>query len=101
MMQNKNTDIDKVLIQFRPDERRAVALDGDVLAGECTYQKSEGFWVIDHTRVPQAYGGRGIAQRLVEEILGQAKSRGIKIDAQCSYAYKVLKELDPGVLAGE
>lgn len=90
-----------IIIDFRPEENRSVALDGEVMAGECTFLEEEDRWIIDHTRVQPAYGGQGIAQKLVEEVLSQAKARGKKIEAQCSYAYKVIQEEEPQILVGE
>ena len=89
-----------ISIQHRPEEKRVVALDGEKLIGECTYQEGEGFWVVEHTRVQPDYGGRGIARQLVDEVLAQAMAQGKKIEAQCTYAYKVLQEEEPQILVG-
>ena len=90
----------EISIQYRPEEKRVVALDGEKPVGECTYRETEGFWVVEHTRVQPDYGGRGIARQLVDEVLAQAKAQRKKIEAQCTYAYKVLQEEDPQILVG-
>ena len=87
-----------IQIKYLEEEKRAVAMDEEQMAGECTYVEADGRWIIEHTRVKPEYGGRGIAKLLVEEILNQAKAQGKKIEAQCSYAYKVLKEEAPQIL---
>ena len=48
--------------------------------------------VLEHTEVPEALGGRGIAARLVRAALGRATSSGEIVVPECEYAYKWLKE---------
>jgi predicted GNAT family acetyltransferase len=42
-------------------------------------------WVVDHTLVPTAIGGRGIAARLVEALIEDARKDGATIIPACSY----------------
>jgi len=42
--------------------------------------------VIEHTFVPPAMRGHGVAQQLVEAIVADARSFGFRIVPQCSYA---------------
>lgn len=39
----------------------------------------------DHTLVPAEIGGRGIAARLVDRLVGDAREQGFRIIPQCSY----------------
>jgi uncharacterized protein len=41
--------------------------------------------VAEHTLVPPAIGGRGVAGQLVEALIADARTHGFKIDPQCSY----------------
>ncbi len=41
--------------------------------------------VADHTLVPPAIGGRGVAARLVEALVADARAQGFRIDPTCSY----------------
>ncbi len=41
--------------------------------------------VADHTLVPPAIGGRGVAARLVEALVADARAEGFRIDPACSY----------------
>lgn len=41
--------------------------------------------VATHTLVPPPIAGRGIAARLVEAMVADAREQGFKIDPQCSY----------------
>lgn len=41
--------------------------------------------VAEHTLVPREIGGRGVAARLVEALVADARSQHFTIDPQCSY----------------
>lgn len=49
------------------------------------YSKHDGVWSADSTRVPEAYGGRGIAGELVEALVAAAREADVKIRPACSY----------------
>ena len=53
---------------------------------EMTFRKDEsGTITIDHTGVPPAYEGRGIAAKLVNKAVADAREQGFKITPVCSY----------------
>jgi predicted GNAT family acetyltransferase len=53
---------------------------------EMTYKKSgDGPMVIDHTGVPPAFEGRGIALQLVKAAIADARSEQFKITPVCPY----------------
>ena len=53
---------------------------------EMTFSKSgTGPLVIDHTGVPREFEGRGIAAKLVNAAIADARSEGFKIQPVCSY----------------
>lgn len=53
---------------------------------EMTFRKAEdGTITIDHTGVPRAYEGRGIAAKLVNKAVADAREQGFKIMPVCSY----------------
>lgn len=53
---------------------------------EMTFRKAEnGTITIDHTGVPPEYEGRGIAARLVNKAVADAREQGFKITPVCSY----------------
>lgn len=54
--------------------------------GYVDYETGDGRIVITHTVVPKEIGGRGIAGELVKEALEFARSEGLKVVPQCSYA---------------
>jgi predicted GNAT family acetyltransferase len=53
---------------------------------EMTFRKeADGTIIIDHTGVPPEYEGRGIAARLVNRAIADAREQGFKITPLCSY----------------
>ena len=77
-------------IKFESQEHCAAAYDGDQQIGVCQYEVSEGSWCIFHTYTDPAYGGKGIARKMVELIASEAEASGIEPTATCWYAKKVL-----------
>ncbi|MGV8955011.1 MAG: GNAT family N-acetyltransferase [Cypionkella sp.] len=53
---------------------------------EMTYRKTaDGVMSITHTGVPPEFGGRGIAAKLVNAAIADARAEGFKIEPLCSY----------------
>lgn len=65
-------------------EYRAAVAGSDHI-GRLTYQRSGKTLVADHTLVPSEIGGKGVAARLVEALIADARASGDKIDPKCSY----------------
>jgi len=62
------------------------AVEGESAEGVLTWREAApGVVVADHTLVPGAIGGRGVAARLVEALVAEARERGWKIVPACSY----------------
>ena len=74
------------------ENNRSLAYDGDKQVGECDYEENESGRIIYHTEVIPGYEGKGIAKRLVYKVLEAADKKGVKIDATCSYAKKIITE---------
>lgn len=73
-----------------------VDVGGERLA-EMTYTRpSEGRAVIDHTKVSDRLGGRGVGKRLVVAGVEWARRTGTKITPHCSYARAVIQK-DPSL----
>ncbi|MEP0189235.1 MAG: GNAT family N-acetyltransferase [Erythrobacter sp.] len=45
-----------------------------------------------HTVVPRSIGGRGVAARLVDRLVADAREHGFKVDPQCWYVAKKFDE---------
>lgn len=55
-------------------------------AGCLTYTRSsEQEWCIDHTKVEADFGGQGVGQQLIEEVLWEARQNKIKLYPSCSF----------------
>ena len=78
-------------IVFEPEHFRSAAYDGERRVGVAEFDVQDGRWVITHTEVDPAYGGQGIARRLIEVLIEAARSSGAKIVPVCSYAEKMMR----------
>ena len=58
---------------------------GSEAIGRLTYQRRGNTLVADDTQVPPEIGGRGVAAKLVEALVADARAAGDKIVPQCSY----------------
>ena len=78
-------------IVFEPEHFRSAAYDGETRVGVAEFDAQDGRWSITHTEVDPAYGGQGIARRLIEELIEAARRDGAKIVPVCSYAEKMMR----------
>lgn len=54
--------------------------------GEMTYRRlAPGLVAIDHTGVPRQYRGKGLAEKLVQAAIADARAEGGRIVPLCSY----------------
>jgi uncharacterized protein len=59
--------------------------------GRLTYVRRANVLTAEHTLVPPEIGGRGIAAKLVEALIADARAGGWKIEPQCSYVDAAFK----------
>ena len=81
-------------IEFIKKDNKAIAYDDNKKIGECVYETSDNVWNIIHTEVDNTYQGQGIAKKLVECIIENAKKENKKLIASCSYAKILLERLN-------
>ena len=81
-------------IVWEAGTRRSAAYDGEKCVGFAEIEDEDGRRVITHTEVDPAYGGQGIARRLIEEVIAAARRDGAKIVPLCSYAAKMMRRTD-------
>ena len=81
-------------IRYEVEHGRSAAYDGENRVGIAEFEDADGRWVITHTEVDPAYGGQGIARRLIEEVIAAARRDGAKIVPLCSYAAKMMRRTD-------
>jgi predicted GNAT family acetyltransferase len=60
-------------------------LAGSTAIGRLTWTARGDVRIAEHTLVPREIGGRGIAARLVEALVADARNQHFTIDPQCSY----------------
>lgn len=65
-------------------EYRAHVAGSDVI-GRLTWTMRDGARVAEHTLVPKEIGGRGVAGKLVEALIADARAKGFRIVPECSY----------------
>lgn len=80
-----------VEIKFDEKKKQSIAYDNNIKIGECDFIELEESWNIIHTEVSNLYQGQGIARKLVECIIENAKKCNKNIIADCSYANKVIE----------
>jgi uncharacterized protein len=68
-----------------------IYLDG-VRVGLANYFERDGVTVIPHTETLPAYGGRGLASRLVTYALDDIRSRGGKVEPVCPFVADYLRK---------
>ena len=78
-------------IKFEKENNRAVAYDNKTTIGECVFIEDGEYWNIVHTEVSSLYQGQGIARKLVEKVIENAKINDRKIMADCSYAKRIIE----------
>ena len=88
------TPKDPISIVFEADARRSAAYKDEELIGGCEFCLKDEKWVITHTGVRPAYGGQGIARRLVTCVIEAARANQVKIVPLCSYAKKLMEGKD-------
>lgn len=79
------------MIKIKFEENKSVAYDDDKKIGECDFIEENDTWNIIHTEVDNTYQGQGIAKKLVECVIENAKKQNKNIIADCSYAKRVLE----------
>ena len=80
-------------IKFDKQNNKSVAYDNNNQIGECDFIETEEYWNIVHTEVSALYQGQGIARKLVENIIENAKKYNKNLISDCSYAKKVLDKI--------
>lgn len=68
-------------------------VEGVNATGELTWRaQGEGVRIATHTGVPRELRGQGIAGRLVDALIADAREKGFKIVPACSYVAKQFDE---------
>ncbi|WP_237089544.1 GNAT family N-acetyltransferase [Nocardioides dokdonensis] len=79
-----------ITVRDNREKNRYEIHDGDQLAGFTDYKLTSAKIAFTHTEVDPAFGGRGLARRLVEFGLDDARERGLAVLPFCPYVRKVI-----------
>lgn len=60
-------------------------VEGSAYLGRLTWVTRDGARVAEHTIVPEQIGGRGVAGKLVEALIADARDQNFKVVPECSY----------------
>jgi predicted GNAT family acetyltransferase len=85
------SDSDDVSVIHDEAARRFVVGSGDEVA-LLQYRESPGRITFLHTEVPEAFRGRGIAQRLAHAGLEHARARGLEVIPLCPFVRAYLEK---------
>lgn len=80
------------MIRINKEKSRAEAIEDDKIIGLCEYKINDDVIDIYHTEVDKAYGGKGIAKKLLDEVVNLARNENKKIFPACSYVAKKFDE---------
>lgn len=79
-----------IKIEFNIKEKKASAYDNNTEIGICEFLEKNDTWNIIHTYVSRDYQGQGLAKKLVNKVIEEAKINNKILVADCSYAKKVI-----------
>lgn len=65
---------------------------GSEKVGRLTWVQHGNIRAAEHTLVPPELGGRGIAGRLVDALIEDAREQGFKVKPVCSYVVKAFEK---------
>lgn len=88
--EEKNGANGMIKIVFKQEEKRSIAYDFNKQIGECDFEETNDTWNIIHTEVDSTYQGQGIAKKLVESVIENARKLNKNMEATCSYAKKII-----------
>ncbi|MET0725694.1 MAG: GNAT family N-acetyltransferase [Leifsonia sp.] len=71
-------------------DRYEISIDGEI-AGYSEFRRIPGGIVVTHTQTLRAYKGQGVATRLVEWMLADARERGERVVPKCPFVLEYLE----------
>jgi hypothetical protein len=81
-----------VEVRDHPDEQRYEAVVDGALAGFAAYRTHPGVIAFTHTKVGDAFEGRGVGSILVREALEDARRRGLQVLPFCPFVNAFIAE---------
>lgn len=81
-------------LKYKFSNNKVLVLDNNKEIGFCEFVEDNDTWNIIHTVVLDEYQGQGIAKKLVDYVILKAKENNKILTADCSYAKKVIDNLN-------
>jgi predicted GNAT family acetyltransferase len=81
-----------VEVRDNPDKRRYEAMVDGTLAGYAAYRTHPGVIAFTHTKVEDAFEGRGVGSILVRGALDDARRRGLQVLPFCPFVNAFIAE---------
>lgn len=75
--------------------RYFVRMPDDTNARLTFVRVSDSHWIADHTFVPAPWRGRGIAERMVERLVADARAANARITPTCWFVADELERMSP------
>jgi predicted GNAT family acetyltransferase len=74
------------------DEQRYELVDDGLLAAIAEYRRNEQVIAFTHTETRAGHEGKGVARKLVEHALADARAQGLAVLPYCPYVRKLIVE---------
>ncbi len=81
--------MDVIVSENKEKKRFEVTLDGKVAVIE--YIRAEDKMYLTHTEVPNEFEGKGIASKMVKQVLQKIKDEGLKLVPLCPFIASYIK----------
>lgn len=80
------------VVHIPENSRYEIHVDGEVAGYTEAKERADGVVLFPHTAVEDAYGGQGLASRLVAGALDDVRAHGRRIEVTCEYALGFLEK---------
>lgn len=78
------------VVHNEAESRFEIAIDGQLAIA--AYRLRDGQMIINHTEVPRAFEGRGVAAKITRTALEYARSHNLKVIPACPYTAAFLRK---------
>jgi len=84
--------MEKIIIIHSLDEKKFLAMDGDVKVGQLGYQLKDNIIYINSTYVDPEYRNRFLGKKLLDQCVSYAREEEFKISPVCSFAVRLFEK---------
>lgn len=78
------------VVDNKEENRFEAEIDGQMAVIE--YSVKPGIVSLNHTEVPEALSGKGVASEMIEKVLLQIEQRGLKVIPVCPFIKKYIQK---------